>query len=298
MTIEPTSLDPTVQAFNAQASTLMKRGIRLLNETGPEAAGAALLCFDRALKLRLQLPFETAPRLRYGLAACWLSRADALMRLGEAHQIVAAVAAFDAAVVLLRGLPLTADPRYPRRLAIAHQNRGLALHAQGAPARLAAIAAFTDAIAVLDHEAAAGIGDRRYLQAAVWVNLANVWVSDDAVTSGALARDAARRAIALVAELEAHDLDAAEVGLRARHVFCQALATDLSSNVGTMSDNVHDATDMVDDGLNLVRQWKSEGGRRLGHLADDLFRFGARVYALYQPHFLGEFLSENLDRRA
>ncbi len=39
------------------------------------------------------------------------------------------------------------------------------------------------------------------------------------------------------------------------------------------------------------------GVDRFRNLASDLFRFGARVYAYYQPHFLHEFLSEQLDPR-
>ena len=77
------------------------------------------------------------------------------------------------------------------------------LQAQGPAGVADAIAAFTDAIAILDHDQAAGIPDRQYLLAAVWMNLANARASEATAESEVLARDAALRAIALVADLEA-----------------------------------------------------------------------------------------------
>src|SRR5262245_47488499 len=106
----------------------MKRGLRLVGAGNPDAIVEALRCFDDALERRRRLPIDAVPVLRYGLAACWLNRADALMRLGE---VPLALGAFDEAIVLLRTLPLEDDPRFARRLAIACHNRGLALHAHG-----------------------------------------------------------------------------------------------------------------------------------------------------------------------
>ena len=42
-------------------------------------------------------------------------------------------------------------------------------------------------------------------------------------------------------------------------------------------------------------QWERQGDARFRQLACDLLRFGARVYAIYQPQYLGEFISENVD---
>ena len=290
--------DPAdVQAIDAQASVLMKQGIRLLSDADPAAVTEALGCFDRALALRSRLPIDEAPLLRYGLAACWLNRADALMRLGDAAQIAEALRAFDEGIIVLGGLPLGQDARFPRRLAMAHHNRGLALQRQNRSVA-DVIAAFTDAITILDHDHAALISDRQYLRAVVWMNLANARASEGATESDALARDAALRAIALVADLEAHDVDAAEVGLKARHVLCQTIARRLSlpaASDETMPDDFHEATDIADDGLGLVRRWEQKGVVRFRAIAFDLFRFGARVYARYQPQFLNEFVLDNLD---
>jgi len=86
---------------------------------------------------------------------------------------------------------------------------------------------------------------------------------------GALARDAALRAIALVSDLEGDDADAAEVGLRARHVLCErSQQVCLPPNAQqTMPDDVHEATDIVDEGLTLVRRWEQKGVARFRPLA-------------------------------
>jgi hypothetical protein len=77
----------------------------------------------------------------YGLAACWLNRAEALTRLGAAHRALA-LGAYDEALALLRPLPLGDDARFCKRLAIVHQNRALVLASQN-------LAATADAIATL-----------------------------------------------------------------------------------------------------------------------------------------------------
>jgi hypothetical protein len=289
--------DEQAQATDATASALMKQGIRFLAAEDPSGIPEALALFDRALGLRQRLPIDTVPLFRYGLAACWLNRADALVRLGDAAGHEDALQAYDAAIELARGLPLFDDPRFPRRLAIAHQNRGLALAAYGHPVS-EAIAAFTEAIAVLEAEHSASITDRDYLQAAVWMNLANARAASPAAESAPWARTAALRAIALAAPLEAEDEAAAEVGLKARHVLCRVMARHLAGAAAagqTMAEDVHEATDAVDDGLGLIRRWERKGVARFRGLAYDLFRFGSRVYAAYQPQFLDEFVRDNVD---
>ncbi len=266
-------------------------------EAHPGAASEALACFDEALDVRGGLPLNESPTLRYGLAACWLNRADALMRLGGGPQVAEAVRSCGEAITELRRLPLADDPRFSRRLAMAHHNRGMFLMAQGGPLA-EVVGEFRESIAVLEHEHAAHIEDRRPLLAVAWMNLAGVQAAEGTADSAPFARSAAMRAIELVEELEADDVTAAEVGLNARHALCRTYAGSLASMSGAedgMPDDVHEATDAVDDGLALVRQWEQRGVARFRRVAADLFRFGARVYLLYQPQFLEEFMNENLD---
>lgn len=293
----PSFAPSDVSAIDAQASVLMKRGIALMAEERPGAASEALARFDEALDLRSGLRLEESPVLRYGLAACWLNRADALMRLGGGPQVAEAVRSCGEAITQLRGLPLADDPRFSRRLAMAHHNRGMFLLAHGgAPAE--AVEEFLASIAVLEHEHATQIEDRRQLLAVIWMNLAGLQASEDTDESAAAARVAAARVLGLVAGLETDDPAAAEVGLHARHALCRTYAGRLvatGGNADAMPEDAHEATDVVDEGLALVRQWEQRGVTRFRRVAADLFRFGARVYLRYQPQFLEEFMNENLD---
>ena len=287
--------------IDAQASVLMQRGIRLMAEDGPGSASEALGCFDQALELRSGLPLDESPPLRYGTAACWLNRADALMRLGGPPQVAEAVRSCDQAIALLVTLPLGEDPRFPRRLSMAHHNRGLFLQVDGRRPVNEAIASFDQALAVLEGKHAEGLADRQYLGAVVSMNLASLLAGLGAPEFDARAQAAAMHAIASVADLEREDLAAAEVGLKARHALCRTCAGRLATvqpGAQDMPDDVHQATDAVDDGLALVRFWEQKGVARFRNVACDLFRFGSRVYLMYQPQFLQEFLDENLDPAA
>jgi tetratricopeptide (TPR) repeat protein len=287
-----------VQAADAQASDTMHQGMALMDDPRPEAASEALACFDRALAIREALPLETSPLLRFGVAACWLNRADALMRLNGAPQIAEAIRSCDEGIRALRTLPLGDDPRFPRRLALAHHNRALFLQAQGRPVA-DTVADFDEALAVLQSEDAAAIEDLPYLLCVVWTNLAHALAVEGSAEAAVRACEAAWHAIALVSESEAEAPGAAEVGLKARHALCRAFAQRLSAAqaAGTpmLGDDVHDATDAVDEGLALVRRWEQRGVAAFRSTAVDLFRFGLQLYLIYQPQFLQEFLDENLD---
>jgi len=284
-------VDPQeIEATDARASLLMKEGIRLMQSDND---AEALPYFDRALELRRLLPAEV-PRYAYGLSACWLNRAEALSRLGSHAQ---ALHAYREALALLRTLPLGEDARFSKRLAIALQNRALVLAAQNPPAVADAIAALAEAISVLHSAEAMDATERGYLLAVVWMNLANTQASEASIASDLAARESARRTLGLVKAREHEDAAAAEAGLKARHVLCHIVARRLSLQAKgetTLAD-VTEATDLADEGLALVRDWERRGVDRFRNLASDLFRFGGRVYAHYQPHFLEEFLSEQLD---
>src|SRR5262249_7257661 len=148
------------------------------------------------------LPIDDFPLLRYGLAACWLNRADALMRLDRTESRAAALQSIDEGIALLRTLPLADDLRFPTRLAMAYHNRGLALLAQTDVDFGDAVIAFSEALAVLEHEDAAHLPERRYLLAVVWTNLASARAARGTTESTNLARNAAQRAIDLVHGLE------------------------------------------------------------------------------------------------
>lgn len=293
--------DAEVETINSEASELMHRGMAFLEEPRREAAIDALDCFDRALELRRRVPADRSPLQGYLLAACLLNRGDALVRMGDVGPVAAALASYDEAIAVLRQLPLAEDARYPRRLALGLQNRALALQARGRDGDVdLAAASFADALAVLDQECSRGIEDRPYVCAVVWLNFANLHATQASDEAHATARDAAVRALQSVASLEAADPNAAAAGLQARHVLCRVCAHSLSqaAESAEMPEDVHEATDAVDDGLELVRIWEQRGVPYFRPFALDLFRFGARVYARYQPQFLDEFIEENMNADA
>jgi tetratricopeptide (TPR) repeat protein len=280
------------EALDAQASALMKQGISLMNDQS--AVADALACFDQALAMRRQLPTADVPLFRYGLAACLLNRADALVRLGGAAHLEDALLAYDEGIAVTCDLALSSDPRFPRRLAVAYQNRGLALAMRGDLD--AALGSFEAAATLLEDEASAAIEDRRYMRAAVWMNLANARIAAGRPELDDPAQEAALRAIAAVDGLEADDPGYADIGLRARHVLCRVAANRFSASPeGAAAEDVHGATDAVDEALDLIRRWEQRGEARFRGLAADLFRFGARVYASFQPQFLDEFVADNVD---
>jgi hypothetical protein len=304
------SLSPDVEAADAAASDLMHQGMELMADPRPEAASEALACFDRALAIREALPFDTSPVLRYGVAACWLNRAEALVRLDGGPQVAEAVRSCSQAVDILRGLPLDEDPRFPRRLALALQNRALFTQGHGTPD--AVIADLEEALSVLGSEAAARIEDLPYVMSVVLTNQANFWngvvmglaangPDEQAREAAERAREAALKVLAIVSEVEANVPEAAEVGLKARHALCGAFAYRLTAAhaAGTVNlDEGNDATDVVDEGLTLVRGWEQRGVTAFRPLGAALFQFGLRVYLAHQPQFLQEFLDENLDPAA
>jgi hypothetical protein len=169
--------------------------------------------------------------------------------------------------------------------------------AQNPPAASEAIDALGSAIAVFEAEEAASIPDRFYLIAVAWLNLSRAQALAGTLEAEVQARDAARRAMALVANTEGNNPAAAEVGLKARHVLCQTTVRKLSElEPGEpVVAEVHDATDAVDEGLALARLWERKGVTQFQGIACDLFRFGAAVYRRFQPQFFEEFARENAD---
>jgi tetratricopeptide (TPR) repeat protein len=296
--VAPLTDEATLDAIDGQASVLMKRGLALMRESHPDRLSAALDCFDRARALRRSLPWDNVARYAYGLAACWLNRGEALLLLRDQPRLAEALSAFDESLVLLERLPLAEEARYPRRLALARHNRALVLQALGRPGE--AQIDLRRALATLEDSRSDAVADRALLLAVVWTNLSNLHAAEECAAGDLLAVDAARRVLALVRAVEADVADAAEMGLKARHVLCRVSARRLSQGEAsgtTAPDDVHDATDLADDALTLVEHWERNGVTRFRELAIDLFRFGARVYHRYQPQFLSEFFAEHLDPR-
>src|SRR5690606_25640664 len=112
------------------------------------------------------------------------------------------------------------------------------------------------------------------------------------------ARTAARHTLILIAPVESSDPLAADVGLKARRALGEAIghllvATDAERDAADLLAD--EAGEAMDGGLALVRHWESHGVTQHRELAARLYRLGAQLYLAHQPHFLAEFLLENLD---
>jgi hypothetical protein len=61
-----------------------------------------------------------------------------------------------------------------------------------------------------------------------------------------------------------------------------------------MPEDVHEATDLADEGLDLVRQWERKASPA-SERSPTTCSASAPSYATYQPQFLNEFVREHLD---
>jgi hypothetical protein len=178
-------------------------------------------------------------------------------------------------------------PAHRNHLGAACLNRGHALLA--ANDFVGAIASFQQAIAQLRELPLDENPAYRLNLAGAWTNLAHTELS----TSPERARTHAETALDVVATVDRTHLMFADMSLRARRALVMAIGAMLKPETTTAL--VSDATDVIDDGLALAREWEKRGTSNLRPLALRLFRLGAQLYRLHQPQFLAEFLLENLD---
>jgi tetratricopeptide (TPR) repeat protein len=287
---------PTTEAKarNEQASEWMHRGIALLEQNSPAQLEEAVLFFDRAIALRRTLPLAENPEFRYGLAAGWMNRGDALTRLGSPDDVAKAVNSYDEALILLRNLPWLENPLYRRRLVIAWINRGLAGQKRAAPDTGEATRCFREALAVMENSSAGVIADQPLLEAGAWTNLASAGL-DDPHCCIEERRQAAQKALELVRDSERSIAAAAEIGFKARHALCRALAHAEEAGETVAPLWLEDAIEAVDEAMALAREWEQQGETRFRELAGELFRFGCRIYQIHRPRFLAEFILESFD---
>jgi len=287
----PASSDGNAQ-LNLLASGRMESGIALLNGGAPEALREAIRCFDEAIELRRRLPLVENSGFRYGLAAGWINRGDALTHLGGPGNLVDAVNSYTAAIELLKDPPAGDDGSFVRRLAIAWMNRGIALEEQKCePALAEAMRSYKEAIRLLSC-----IELDPVVLASAWINLGNASLRSAAGTLAAEAVGAAEEALSLLAESESKELAAAEAGLKARHILCQAITALPGGSTSSIEpDLINKMTDAVEGALRLAQSWEKAGVTCFRPLATQFFHLGALAYEKHQSHFLAEFLLDHLE---
>lgn len=228
-----------------------------------------------------------------------MNRGHALALKNDPSALTAALAAYDEAVARLR--PLLADDApasWTTSLAAALLNRGQLLHRlHGTAESSAALAAYDEAATLLrprvdtsDLPPSASPWPRRNL-AGVLLNRATLRLDLDRLDA---ARADAAEALALSRPHEFADTVDADLALKSRRALCAALGRLIVAPGADQEAIAREASDLVDDGLALARHWTDRGAARPRELAMRLFRFGAGLYRRHQPHFLAEFLAENL----
>lgn len=291
--------DESADERNAAAKVWMKRGIALLSANNPEVLPEALNCFDQALAIRRELPFETSSWFRWLLTACWMNRGDVLTRLGKPADLAAAVQSFDEAIFHLQKLPLEEDSQYRGRLALAWMNRSLALRAQASPESLeAALRSLENGRQVIEESEKAQLPVSQALLPTLLLNRAALLLE----ISPPRPLEALATAQEVLARCRADEhliLQSAEIGLKARHAFCLAVAVLLETppvDTSRADEWIIQATDKVDEVMQLTARWENHPGaadfRAIRH---ELFCFGCKLLLAYQPHFMAEFLLDVLD---
>jgi hypothetical protein len=280
----------------AEAAQRLRQGQELEAQGTATALERAVTCYNEAIALLKELPLEGSPAVRRELGVAWMNRGNALQRRTDLPSLAGAVRAYDAAIALLRELPVAENAAHRNTLGAAWMNRGHALYLQGDTKNpAAAVQAQEQAIALLRDLPLDENPSYRLNLAGAWMNQANALLRGTDPARFGRARASAQEAMALVAGSETTAAASAEMGLKARRALCEAIGQLLVADPASSATLAAEASDIVDDGLALVRLWEQRGVTQLRPLAARLFRFGAQLCRLNQPHFLPEYLLENLD---
>lgn len=227
--------------------------------------------------------------VRRDLGVAWMNHGHALI---SADRLPEAVAAYDRAIGLLRSLPVAENPAWTNSLGAAWMNHGQLLHRlHGTGQADAALASF-DAATVLLRPLVHGDSPwpRRNL-AGTQLNRANLLL--DLARHGE-AMIVAREAIALASPHERTETVDADLALKARRAACDALGRLIIAAEADQDALAAEASDLADDAFALIRHWRANGETSFQPLALRFFRFGTQLYRQHQPHFLAEFIRENL----
>jgi tetratricopeptide (TPR) repeat protein len=229
---------------------------------------------------------------RRDLGIAWMNRGHSQLLLNNPTGDAAALAAYAEAIALLRPLPPAGNPSWANSLGAALMNYGQLLHRVHGTARAdEALAAFEAAAAVLRPLPAEDNPWPRRNLAGTQINRANLLLDLQRWTEAAAA---AREALALSQPGELGGLVDADLTLKARRALGDALGQLLVAPGADQEALAVEASDVVDDAMALIRHWAARGEKNFRPLAVRFFHYGTHLYRFHQPHFLAEFIRENL----
>jgi len=257
-------------------------------------------CFDKSIETMEKLPWKENDQIRVHLIGLWLNKGNAHQLLKAKESRNTALDAYEKAVEFAQPLPLD-DPMVGSMVSTIWLNRGNTLRANGDEESLvSAVESYDETIRILQK-----LDTKENRQLAV--SCANAMASKAMILAGyqdkpdrlAEAEKVASEAIEVLVDDEKKHPMAAEVALNARQAFCQAVCTQLSANKDDDPEKHYsNATDTVDDTLELIRFWEDKKVPNFRNIARRMFRLGTQLYAAQQPHFLAEFILENIASEA
>jgi hypothetical protein len=221
---------------------------------------------------------------REAIASRWMKRGLALLNENTDARLTVALRCFERVIALRQTLSLSEVPWSRYLLAGSWMNRADVLTRLSSERNFReAVRSYDEALRLLETLELESHALFRQRMAIAWMNRGDVLLRLTPAEP-IVARGSAREALRLVSAFEEREVVLAEVGLKARHVFCRAVALESMDTL----------TDAVEDALQLAAHWAARGETRFRALASDLLRLGARAYRVHQPHFLGEFLLEHV----
>lgn len=233
-----------------------------------------------------------SPREARDQAIAWMNRGHELLLRGNDPSLAAALEAYNEAIALLRPLPLAENAGWANSLGAALMNRAQLLHRlHGTSQAALALAACDEAEQILRLLPADDNPWSRRNLSGTLVNRANLLLD---LGRHAEAAEAATSALVLAAPHERVEPVDADLALKARRALGDALGLLLVAPDANQETIARQASDVVDDALELVRHWRDRQPDAFRGLALRFFRYGAQLYRFHQPHFLAEFLEENL----
>ncbi|HEY4302803.1 MAG TPA: hypothetical protein VGM73_18180 [Candidatus Didemnitutus sp.] len=222
-------------------------------------------------------------------AIAHMNRGHAGLVDGFPDALDAAIVEYEQAIGLLADDAAERDASWRNSLAAAWLNRGQLLH------RRHGIARATDALLSFD-EAGRLLAD---LAGDTWparnrigalINRANLLLD---LGRHSVARDAARTAVTIGRQREDADALDASLAVKARRTLCDAIGFLLVAPGVDARSLADEASEAVDEALELARRWEQRAPSIFRPLRGRLFRYGAELYRRHQPHFLAEFIREN-----
>jgi len=255
-------------------------------------------CFRQSIALLEELPWKDNPRYRHQLAATWLNLGNAYSRQSHPQKPEQrTIDAYEKALEIIKELDKEESAIGALAASIrASFGRALMWSAEQEHLNLA-ISSFDETIRIL-----AGIKEKKDPRLVIEMgsahaNRANLFsrAQPNQQTIQETIRSA-EFALKIASPNEKTHLLAAEISLSARRSYCHAFGILIGNQPADKQEELHDkASDLLEDGLKLVEHWEQKGAQGLQQSAQHLFHLGCAFYCTQQPHFLPEFVKENLN---